>query len=82
MLHYETLDPATLRLLKSLQSFPFLEQTRLVDGTALALQLGHRKSVDLDLFGVVSVTGDEMKSLLSPEHKLMTIKESQNINIF
>jgi hypothetical protein len=24
---------------------------RLVDGTALALQLGHRKSIDLDLFG-------------------------------
>ena len=51
MLHYETIEPETLRLLKRLQSLPELADTRLVGGTALALQLGHRVSVDLDLFG-------------------------------
>ena len=51
MLHYETIEPNTLQLLKRLQALPELANTRLVGGTALALQLGHRISVDLDLFG-------------------------------
>lgn len=51
MLFPQTLEPSTLALLKRLQSLPFLENVRLVGGTALALQFGHRKSIDLDLFG-------------------------------
>ena len=51
MLHIETVEPRTLDLLKRLQRLPELSNTRLVGGTALALHLGHRKSVDLDLFG-------------------------------
>lgn len=48
MLHLSTVEPATLELLRKLQSLPILNNTRLVGGTALALQFGHRKSVDLD----------------------------------
>ena len=51
MLHVETVEPSTLDLLKRLQRLPGLSNTRLVGGTALALHLGHRKSVNLDLFG-------------------------------
>lgn len=51
MLHYETIDPETLELLKILQSIPYFETVRLVGETSLALQIGHRKSIDLDLFG-------------------------------
>ena len=51
MLHTETVEPSTLDLLKRLQRLPELSNIRLVGGTALALHLGHRKSVDLDLFG-------------------------------
>ena len=51
MLHVETVLARTLDLLKDLQSIPELADMRLVGGTALALQLGHRTSVDLDLFG-------------------------------
>ena len=51
MLHTETVAASTLDLLKRLQRLPGLSNTRLVGGTALALHLGHRKSVDLDLFG-------------------------------
>ena len=51
MLHVETVLVSTLDLLKDLQSIPELADMRLVGGTALALQLGHRTSVDLDLFG-------------------------------
>ena len=51
MLHLETIEPLTLALLKRLQALPVLAETRLVGGTALALQLGHRTSIDLDIFG-------------------------------
>jgi len=51
MLHIETVHPDTLGLLKRIQSLPVLSGTRLVGGTALALQLGHRESIDLDFFG-------------------------------
>lgn len=51
MLHLEAIEPHALELLKRLQRLPALADTRLVGGTALALQLGHRVSVDLDVFG-------------------------------
>ena len=44
MLHLSTVESTTLELLKQLQQLPVLCNTRLVGGTALALQLGHRKS--------------------------------------
>lgn len=50
MLHFETIAPATLELLRNLQAVKGLEKARLVGGTGLALQIGHRQSVDLDLF--------------------------------
>ncbi len=51
MLFLETIEAQALSLLKRLQALPELADTRLVGGTALALQLGHRISVDLDIFG-------------------------------
>ena len=42
MLRLETIEPKTLSLLKRIQRLPELEDTRLVGGTALAMQLGHR----------------------------------------
>ena len=51
MLFYATLEHSTLELLKRIQALPELAATRLVGGTALAMQLGHRVSIDLDIFG-------------------------------
>jgi len=51
MLSYQTVKPDTLELLKQLMQIPLFSSLRLVGGTALALQYGHRSSVDLDLFG-------------------------------
>jgi Nucleotidyl transferase AbiEii toxin, Type IV TA system len=50
MLHKETVTPELLEVLKSLMSIEQLKAFQLVGGTAIALQLGHRKSVDIDLF--------------------------------
>ena len=48
MLRTFTVERRTLALLKQLQQMPLLQNSRLVGGTALALQLGHRNSIDLD----------------------------------
>lgn len=50
MLHKETINPYTLELLIRLQQKEYLKGFCLVGGTALALHMGHRTSVVLDLF--------------------------------
>lgn len=50
MLHTETLKGTTLELLKELEAEAVLGAFSLAGGTALALYLGHRISVDLDFF--------------------------------
>ena len=46
MLHTQTVAPQTLGLLKQLEAEPRLAAFNLAGGTALALYLGHRVSVD------------------------------------
>ena len=82
MLQYQTIEPGTLQLLKSLQSIPLLQGLRLVGGTALALQLGHRKSVDLDLFGDITAEGLEIRDALEEHFDVSVIKESKTIKIY
>ena len=50
MLHRNTVEGRTFDLFVELSKDPKLKNFFLVGGTALSLQLGHRKSVDLDLF--------------------------------
>ena len=63
MLCTETVLPCTLDLLKSILAVPAMRNVRLVGGTALALHFGHRKSIDLDLFGSFA-PDTSMRSLL------------------
>lgn len=65
MLHYEIIQPDTLELLIKIQSLEMFRNLRLVGGTALALQLGHRVSIDLDLFGNIEASLDEISTELS-----------------
>ena len=64
MLQTGTVEEGTLGLLKKLQAEPLLATTRLVGGTALSLQIGHRVSEDLDLFSTESLDGSRIQSLL------------------
>ncbi|GHT46576.1 hypothetical protein FACS189440_04880 [Bacteroidia bacterium] len=50
MLQKQTVSPKLLELLEQLQQISLLKEFALVGGTALALQLGHRSSIDIDLF--------------------------------
>lgn len=64
MLQTSSVKESTLKLLKSLQTEPLLATTRLVGGTALSLQMGHRESDDLDLFSVEPLDGLRVQTLL------------------
>jgi hypothetical protein len=48
--HREVVDPGVEQALRDLQQLPSLTQFYLAGGTGLALQLGHRRSLDLDFF--------------------------------
>jgi hypothetical protein len=50
VLHEETVERGTLDLIIALSKDDQLSQFNLVGGTALSLQIGHRISVDIDLF--------------------------------
>lgn len=65
MLSYQTVNPDTLELLKTLMSQPEMQGMRLVGGTSLALQYGHRQSIDLDFFGKLQVSQDEIINMIS-----------------
>src|SRR5664280_1352117 len=49
-LHYNTVTPLLLSVLKTLMAAKEFDPFRLIGGTALSLYRGHRKSVDIDLF--------------------------------
>lgn|SRR5690606_5194555 len=53
MLHYNTVNDLLRNSLITLMNSEEFSQFRLVGGTALSLQLGHRLSVDIDLFSDV-----------------------------
>jgi len=50
MLHTQTVKRELFELLKRLMGDNKLTNFTLVGGTALALYMGHRKSIDIDLF--------------------------------
>ena len=82
MLHFETIESSTLDLLRGLMREPLLKDTRLVGGTALALQLGHRSSVDLDLFGHFSCDDIQLRTMLASYGRIQVISSSANVKIF
>ena len=82
MLHYETIIPETQSLLEKLSALPVLDDARLVGGTALALQLGHRTSVDLDFFGRINADSEELRDILREVGRVEVASVSKNINIF
>jgi hypothetical protein len=56
--------PQTLELLQTLQADPQLCQYFLVGGTSLALQIGHRLSIDLDMFSTTPFEVEPLQQYL------------------
>lgn len=82
MLSFCTIVPHTLELLRHLMAEPYLQNCRLVGGTALALQYGHRSSVDLDLFGDVPDDDQALLEILEGFGKVQGQKTSKYIKSF
>lgn len=79
MLYRTAVLPATLELLKNIMAKPALSGFYLAGGTSLALQIGHRLSVDLDFFGNRPF---EAQEILDEIHDLAPVSMmSQNKNI-
>lgn len=82
MLYKQTIESATLALLKSLQAISELSKLRLVGGTALALQIGHRKSIGIDLFGKFVFEHENILPELNKIGQVQIIRSQKNINVF
>ena len=78
MLQTSTVKESTLGLLRQLQAEPLLVTTRLVGGTALSLQIGHRESEDLDLFSVEPLQGLLVQQLLVEKYGFMPTVIAEN----
>ena len=83
MLSFQTVQPDTLELLKGLMRLPILRDMRLVGGTALALQYGHRRSVDLDFFGHTTENTDELTETIREEiGQVQLLSASKRIKVY
>ncbi|MEZ4926713.1 MAG: nucleotidyl transferase AbiEii/AbiGii toxin family protein [Saprospiraceae bacterium] len=81
MLQVHTVEPRTLGLLNTIMAVPELEGFNLAGGTSLALQIGHRKSVDLDMFGNRPFEKGEIIELLADVGDCHTMHQTKNILI-
>jgi predicted nucleotidyltransferase component of viral defense system len=82
MLHLNTIDETTFSLLQSLSTKEYLSGFPLAGGTALALQIGHRKSIDIDLFSIDSADMNEISIFLENDYSEIIIKKIKKAFIF
>ena len=72
MLQTSTVEKQTLELLKRLMQDQCLSDFLLAGGTSLALQLGHRKSVDLDMFSYQEFDAREIEKHFSENYNFVS----------
>ncbi len=78
MLYTQAVSPATLDLLKKIAPVRGLSDFRLVGGTALALQIGHRISYDLDFFCFCKMENERLMEHLSFLQPFILLSQSKN----
>jgi len=81
MLQTQTIRPELLELLKKIMSSELFKNFNLVGGTSLALQIGHRFSIDIDMFGNSEIDEFEFIEELSNFGTVVVLKKSKNIII-
>ena len=82
MLQTQTVGPELLGLIKALVEIDLFKNFYLVGGTALALQIGHRQSVDIDLFGQSEIDEIEFTEAIKAFGEAKILKKSKNILIY
>ena len=81
MLHLKSISPELLELLTQLMHNDVFKHYNLVGGTALALQIGHRVSIDIDLFGNCEIDEIAVLDQLNACGPVHVLKKSKNILI-
>jgi predicted nucleotidyltransferase component of viral defense system len=74
-LYLNTISPLLIEILNDLMGMEEFEMFRLVGGTALSLQIGHRLSVDIDLFTDAeygTVNFDEIDDCLKTKYQYVS----------
>jgi len=82
MLHLNTIDDITFDLLRKLCSKDYMDSFALAGGTSLALQIGHRKSIDIDMFAHIEVDMQETSLFLENDFADITIRRTTPVFIF
>lgn len=78
MLHTQTVEAATLDLTRILINDAELSAFNLVGGTALSLMMGHRKSIDIDLFTDRDFDSQHLSSHLSKTYPVQRMRILKN----
>jgi hypothetical protein len=81
MLQTKSVVPELMELLIKLMNEKLFSNFNLVGGTALALQMGHRNSIDIDLFGIEEINSDLFLDKLSKFGIVKITQGSKNILI-
>ena len=82
-LHWNTVSPLLKEILMDLMIEPLFSPFRLVGGTALSLQIGHRMSVDIDLFTAAdygSIDFKEIRSFLENKYPFCLSRNLDNVS--
>jgi hypothetical protein len=74
-MYTESIDKKTNRVLGKIKASGIARDFYLAGGTALALQLGHRMSIDLDWFSAKSFSAAKLKNALARIGKLRIVGE-------
>jgi hypothetical protein len=78
MLHTQTVDARMLALIKDLMNDTCFNDFVLVGGTALSLQIGHRKSIDIDLFTKQTFDHEPIMNHLAGKYNAKEIRHSDS----
>lgn len=78
MLHTETVEKGTMDIVKKLMADGNFDSFNLVGGTALALKIGHRKSIDIDLFTTSDFNAQEISSYLTTTFNATRVQTINN----
>ena len=81
MLQTQTVVPDLMELLRKIMKVEQFSNFFLVGGTSLSLQIGHRNSIDIDLFGNQEIDYDLFIGILNEFGKTEITQSSKNILI-
>ncbi len=77
-LNHAAVSEELLLVLHKLMDDPLLKDFYLVGGTALALQIGHRVSIDIDLFTSSDFSAENLSSQLMNSYSMQNIAHEPN----